>query len=136
VKWKYSRKVSTDGRPRSYSSEPRLGPAKTPGYSSAHGRSDPDPDALDEVELFAKLEEEIENDDGPLREQGLKEVSKNYNASTKNCFFVNSLNSSLGWTRVFSGRRMEHLKQMREDMHGKYSVRESSPSYYVHQVVS
>jgi hypothetical protein len=46
--------------------------------SSASGRSDPDPDALDEEELFAELEAEIENDDGPLREQGLKELQREY----------------------------------------------------------
>jgi len=27
----------------------------------------------------------------------------------------------LTWTRVFSGSRMERLKQMREDMHRKYT---------------
>ncbi|KAI9512214.1 thioredoxin-like protein [Russula earlei] len=52
-----------------------------------------DPDAFDEDELFAELEAEIENDDGPLREQGLKELQ----------------------------REMTRLKQMREDMHGKYT---------------
>jgi len=61
--------------------------------SSTSGRSDPDPDALDEDDLFAELEAEIENDDGPLREQGLKELQ----------------------------REMERLKQMREEMHGKYT---------------
>jgi len=61
--------------------------------SSASRRSDPDPDAPDEDDLFAELEAEIENDDGPLREQGLRELQ----------------------------REMEHLKQMREDMHGKYT---------------
>jgi hypothetical protein len=39
-------------------------------------RSDPDSDALDEEELFAELEAEIENNDGPLREQGLKELHR------------------------------------------------------------
>ncbi|KAI0303271.1 thioredoxin-like protein [Russula brevipes] len=61
--------------------------------SSSTRRSDQDPDALDEEALFAELEEEIENDDGPLREQGLKELQ----------------------------HEMERLKQMREDMHGKYT---------------
>ncbi|KAH9977928.1 thioredoxin-like protein [Lactifluus volemus] len=56
-------------------------------------RSDLDSDALDEEELFAELEAEIENDDGPLREQGLKELR----------------------------REMERMKQMREEMHGKYT---------------
>ena len=46
--------------------------------SSTSTRSDPDPDALDEDELFAELEAEIENDDGPLREQGLKELQREY----------------------------------------------------------
>jgi hypothetical protein len=46
--------------------------------SSAHGRSDPDTDALDDDELFAELEAEIEDDDGPLREQGLKELQREY----------------------------------------------------------
>ncbi|KAH9179845.1 thioredoxin-like protein [Lactarius sanguifluus] len=50
-----------------------------------------DQDTPDEDELFAELEAEIENDDGPLREQGLKELQ----------------------------REMEHMKQMREEMHGK-----------------
>jgi hypothetical protein len=44
--------------------------------SSTSSRSDPDPDALDEDDLFAELEAEIENDDGPLREQGLKELQR------------------------------------------------------------
>jgi hypothetical protein len=35
-----------------------------------------DPDSPDEEELFAELEAEIENDDGPLREQGLKELQR------------------------------------------------------------
>ena len=48
------------------------------GSSSTSSRSDPDPDALDEEELFAELEAEIENDDGPLREQGLKELQREY----------------------------------------------------------
>jgi hypothetical protein len=48
--------------------------------SSASSRSDPDPDAFDEEELFAELEAEIENDDGPLREQGLKELQHEYEA--------------------------------------------------------
>lgn len=61
--------------------------------SSTTSRSDPDPDTLDEDDLFAELEAEIENDDGPLREQGLKELQ----------------------------REMERLKQMREEMHGKYT---------------
>ncbi|KAN0131441.1 Thioredoxin-like fold [Lactarius tabidus] len=47
----------------------------------------------DEDELFAELEAEIENDDGPSREQGLKELQ----------------------------REMERMKQMREEMHGKYT---------------
>jgi hypothetical protein len=46
--------------------------------TAASRRSDQDPDALDEDELFAELEEEIENDDGPLREQGLKELQREY----------------------------------------------------------
>ena len=46
--------------------------------SSASRRSDADPDAPDEDELFAELEAEIENDDGPLREQGLKELQREY----------------------------------------------------------
>ena len=46
--------------------------------SSASRRSDADPDALDEDELFAELEAGIENDDGPLREQGLKELQREY----------------------------------------------------------
>ena len=46
--------------------------------SSASRRSDPDSDVLDEDELFAELEAEIENDDGPLREQGLKELQREY----------------------------------------------------------
>ena len=46
--------------------------------STSTSRSDPDPDALDEDELFAELEAEIENDDGPLREQGLKELQREY----------------------------------------------------------
>jgi hypothetical protein len=46
--------------------------------SSTSSRSDPDPDALDEDDLFAELEAEIENDDGPLREQGLKELQREY----------------------------------------------------------
>ena len=45
--------------------------------SSASRRSDPDSDALDEEEeLFAELEAEIENDDGPYREQGLKQLQR------------------------------------------------------------
>ncbi|KAH9045547.1 thioredoxin-like protein [Lactarius pseudohatsudake] len=52
-----------------------------------------DQDTPDEDELFAELEAEIENDDGPLREQGLKELQ----------------------------REMERMKQMREEMHGKYT---------------
>ncbi|KAH9966085.1 thioredoxin-like protein, partial [Russula dissimulans] len=52
-----------------------------------------DRDASEEDELFAELEAELENDDGALREQGLKELQ----------------------------REMERLKQMREDMHGKYT---------------
>jgi hypothetical protein len=32
----------------------------------------------DEDELFAELEAEIENDDGPSREQGLKELQREY----------------------------------------------------------
>ncbi|KAH9006960.1 thioredoxin-like protein [Lactarius hatsudake] len=52
-----------------------------------------DKDTPDEDELFAELEAEIENDDGPLREQGLKELQ----------------------------REMERMKQMREEMHGKYT---------------
>jgi hypothetical protein len=46
--------------------------------SSASHRSDPDPDALDEDDLFAELEAEIENDDGPSREQGLKQLQREY----------------------------------------------------------
>jgi hypothetical protein len=46
--------------------------------SSAPRRSDTDPDAPDEDDLFAELEAEIENDDGPLREQGLKELQREY----------------------------------------------------------
>ncbi|KAI0269119.1 thioredoxin-like protein [Gloeopeniophorella convolvens] len=61
--------------------------------SSATSTSRSDPDDLDDEELFAELEAEIENDDGPHRERGLKELQ----------------------------REMERLKQMREDMHGKYS---------------
>jgi len=61
--------------------------------ASASGPSATDPDALDEDDLFAELEAEIENDDGPLREQGLKELQ----------------------------REMERLKQMREELHGKYT---------------
>ncbi|KAI0307296.1 thioredoxin-like protein [Multifurca ochricompacta] len=52
-----------------------------------------DSDTLDEDELLAELEAEIENDEGPLREQGLKELQ----------------------------REMERIKQMRESMHGKYA---------------
>ena len=37
-----------------------------------------DADIPDEDELFAELEAEIENDDGPLREQGLKEIQREY----------------------------------------------------------
>ena len=37
-----------------------------------------DQDAPDEDALFAELEAEIENDDGPLREQGLKELRHEY----------------------------------------------------------
>jgi hypothetical protein len=44
--------------------------------SSAAPMSHSDPDALDEDELFAELEAEIENEDGPLREQGLKELQR------------------------------------------------------------
>ena len=51
--------------------------------ASTSTRSDPDPDALDEEELFAELEAEIENDDGPLREQGLKELQREYG---RRCF--------------------------------------------------
>lgn len=47
----------------------------------------------DEDELFAELEAEIENEDGTSREQGLKELQ----------------------------REMERMKQMREEMHGKYT---------------
>ncbi|KAI9448171.1 thioredoxin-like protein [Lactarius indigo] len=61
--------------------------------SSSASSSRLDQDASDEDELFAELEAEIENDDGPLREQGLKELQ----------------------------REMERMKQMREEMHGKYS---------------
>jgi hypothetical protein len=42
------------------------------------GRSDPDTDALDEDELFAELEAEIDDEDGPIREQGLKELQREY----------------------------------------------------------
>lgn len=57
--------------------------------SASSSRLDQD----EEDELFAELEAEIENDDGPLREQGLKELQ----------------------------REMERMKQMREEMHGKYA---------------
>lgn len=46
--------------------------------ASSSRRSDSDTDALDDDELFAELEAEIENDDGPLREQGLKELRREY----------------------------------------------------------
>jgi hypothetical protein len=42
------------------------------------GRAGPDTDALDDDELFAELEAEIEDEDGPLREQGLKELQREY----------------------------------------------------------
>jgi hypothetical protein len=45
---------------------------------AASRRSDLDDDALNDDELFAELEAEIENDDGPLREQGLKELQREY----------------------------------------------------------
>ncbi|KAH9062837.1 thioredoxin-like protein [Lactarius vividus] len=61
--------------------------------SSSVSSSRLDQDTPDEDELFAELEAEIENDDGPLREQGLKELK----------------------------REMERMKQMREEMHGKYT---------------
>jgi len=46
--------------------------------SSSASSSRLDRDAPDEDELFAELEAEIENDDGPLREQGLKELQREY----------------------------------------------------------
>ena len=46
--------------------------------SAPSGRSDSDTDALDDDELFAELEAEIENDGGLLREQGLKELQREY----------------------------------------------------------
>ncbi|KAI0068785.1 thioredoxin-like protein [Artomyces pyxidatus] len=61
--------------------------AQTPSTSRS------DPDERDEEDIFAELEAELENDDGPLRDHGLKELQ----------------------------REMELMKQMREDMHGKYS---------------
>ena len=42
--------------------------------SASSSRLDQD----DEDELFAELQAEIENDDGPLREQGLKELQHEY----------------------------------------------------------
>lgn len=45
---------------------------------AASRRSDSDTDAPDDDELFAELEAEIENDDGPRREQGLKELQREY----------------------------------------------------------
>jgi len=50
-------------------------------------------DQDEEDELFAELEAEIENDDGSHREQGLKELQ----------------------------HEMERMKQMRDEMHGKYT---------------
>jgi hypothetical protein len=46
--------------------------------SSSTRRSDSETDALDDDELLAELEAEIENDDGALREQGLKELQREY----------------------------------------------------------
>ncbi|TFY67793.1 hypothetical protein EVG20_g3811 [Dentipellis fragilis] len=62
-----------------------------PGASSSQSRSDPD--ELDDEALFAELEAEIENDDGPFREHGIKELQ----------------------------REMERVKRMQEDQHGKYT---------------
>ena len=61
--------------------------ASSSSYTST-SRSNPDPDALDEDELFAELEAEIENDDGPLREQGLKELQREY--GLRHCFYAGS----------------------------------------------
>ncbi|THH14882.1 hypothetical protein EW146_g5512 [Bondarzewia mesenterica] len=61
--------------------------------STSRSRSDPDQEELDDDELFAQLEAEIENDDEKSREYGLKELH----------------------------REMDLLKQMREDNHGKYT---------------
>jgi hypothetical protein len=94
--------------------------------SSTSSRSDPDLDALDEEELFAELEAEIENDDGPLREQGLKELQREYGRRCFTYFVSVSVSliriTDLG-TRLFFPLccRMERLKQMREEMHGKYT---------------
>jgi len=52
--------------------------ASSSSYIAASRRSDSDNDALDDDELFAELEAEIEDDDGPLREQGLKELQREY----------------------------------------------------------
>jgi hypothetical protein len=51
----------------------------------ASSRSDPDTDALDDDELFAELEAEIEDEDGPLREQGLKELQREYGKLLPTC---------------------------------------------------
>lgn len=45
-----------------------------PTASTSASRSDPD--ALDEEDIFAELEAEIENDDEWVREQGLKELRR------------------------------------------------------------
>jgi hypothetical protein len=65
-----------------------------------------------------------------MRDPSESRVSKNYNASTEALFTyfvpvsVNLIKiTNLGTRHFFFRlvRRMEHLKQMREEMHGKYT---------------
>jgi len=77
--------------------------------SSFASSSHLDRDAPDEDELFAELEAEIENDDGPLREQGLKELQREYG----------DLCTALQFRKWLTTLTQDGTHE--EEMHGKYA---------------